>query len=105
MSSFIIVIPPWSVLESRFGLSDDMENAIASEDDRITYAWRDDEDTAQLDENRELIVYSPKTRTEHYYYTSTTSGEYVSLPMSFVEFCVAYREKPLYGLSKTLGGS
>lgn len=103
MSSFIIVIPPWSILESRFGLSDDMKNAIASEDDRITYAWSDYEDTVQLGENRELIVYSPKTRTEHYYYNSATSGEDISLPMSFIEFCVAYREKPLYGITKLIG--
>lgn len=105
MSSFILVIPPWNVLVDRFGYSEDIPSAIASEDEKLNFAWSDVEEKTQLSSNRELIIYTPKPLGEYYYYLKDGTEEQVSLVLSFVQFCVDYREKHLFGISKSLGGS
>lgn len=106
MSSYIIIIPPWDVLVSKFGLAEDMDDAIASDDPKLSYAWSPIEDTKHINENRELTIYPPDGKEEtHYHYKTKDTVANISLPMSFVQFCVDYQEKPIYGTSKTLGGS
>lgn len=103
MTHFIIVIPPWDVLVARFGMVEDADNAIQSEDAKLTYAWSNIEDTTQITANRQLAIHLPDATSNHYYYMNSITAQNASLPSSFVEFCVSYREKPLYGTSKTLG--
>lgn len=104
MSSFIIVVPPWNVLVDRFGYSEDIPSTIASEDEKMNFAWSDIEEKMQLTAARELIVYPPKQLGDYYYYLHNGSGEAVSLTLSFLQFCVDYREKPIFGVSKPLIG-
>lgn len=93
MSSFILVIPPWNVLVDRFGYSEDLPTAIASEDKKMYFAWSDVEEKMQLNTDRELTVYTPKQLGDYYYYLHNGSGEPVSLTLSFVRFCVYYLDR------------
>lgn len=105
-----ITIPPWDVLANHFGVANDDFGAISnllgitSDDPKLSCAWsKSEEEVLSKTSNRKIEVDLPTIANPYFSYIRA-DGVRSDLPISFVEFCVAYREGTVYGTSKTLGG-